>query len=1195
MTSTHQTTLQPGFLAFHGNRSEDLAEVVINWMRRHPLSPLEEEIVLVQSNGMAEWVKMELARMGGVCASTRVELPSRFLWRTYRQVLGREAVPSDSPLDKVPMLWRLMQLLPGLLAEPNFAPVAGFLKADEPDRMLQLASKLADLFDQYQNYRSDWLDAWARVQDILILANGLTIELPLEQRWQPQLWRAVLQTLSAVQQQSIRPKLHQRVLEHLNSGEPFAQAIARRVIVFGMSQIPWTTLQALAALSGHSQVILAIPNPCRYYWGDIMDGRELLNSLRKRQPFRQDRDLSCLPLEDMHAHAHPLLAAWGRQGRDFIRQLDVFDDAQQSKQQFDLPRIDLFDETPEDEHTPLLKQVQNRIRDLAPLSDLEHPPRPLAASDHSIVFHSAHSKVRELEILHDQLLHLLAAPAQIPALSPREVIVMVPDIEQMAPAIRAVFGQYKRHDARFIPFDIADMSAKTSSPLIGAMDWLLQLPQKRCCMSELVDLLEVPAIASRFGIDQVSLPRLTQWMEGAGVRWGLNLAHRSELGLGACGDQNSAWFGLRRMLLGYASGAVPAQDAAGDFGLSDIEPYAEVGGLEATLAGSLAHLLDKLVSWWSVAGAPATPELWVAHFRTLLADLVKPQLDTDRDTLRALEDGLLAWQVACEQAGFDKEIPLLVARSAWLQAVNEPKLNQRFRAGGVTFCTLMPMRAIPFEVVCLLGMNDGDYPRRSTRSDFDLMGLPGLSRPGDRLRRDDDRQLMLEALLSARRMLYVSWSGHSVRDNSEQPPSVLVSQLRDYLKAGWGKDALTQRTTEHPLQPFSRRYFEVASPLVTYAREWRTAHAGRPLVSTAESSTEADTGADALEMPSCVFADTNSSEALAAFVPDPNVAVTLGQLTGFLRNPVKAFFKQRLLVSFEEAQEENADEECFEIDALSQYTLLQDLLAKATIQTRPDLEHASVTRALIRLRKAGELPMQVLGDLKQQELESILSTMLQAWHEAQARFPEAAQRQSVRVQVGAVLLEDWMDHLRQAGAQTDSGGTHEEAKVMAWLELQPSKLLKGLKKPVANPQKLLGAWVRSLAMAASGHLAQAVLVGRDGVINISPVSQEEAQNTLETLLSLWLQGMNAPAPLPPKTALAWLDDPTAAVTQYEGGYMSRGEVDEPCLARMFPDFESLAADGRFEQLAQQVYTPLLRWADTHVSARFHTVEPTEAL
>ena len=215
MISNHSPLLQPGFLAFHSNRSEMLAEVVISWLRRHPLAPLEEEVILVQSNGMAEWVKMEMARMGGVCAATRVELPSRFLWRTYRQVLGREAVPGESPLDKVPMVWRLMQLLPTLTAHPDFAPVAGFLKGDEPDRMLQLASKLADLFDQYQNYRADWLQAWAQGEDHLVLANGSKAEIEAEQRWQPQLWRAVLQTLDDKQKQSIRPQLQQRVVDAL--------------------------------------------------------------------------------------------------------------------------------------------------------------------------------------------------------------------------------------------------------------------------------------------------------------------------------------------------------------------------------------------------------------------------------------------------------------------------------------------------------------------------------------------------------------------------------------------------------------------------------------------------------------------------------------------------------------------------------------------------------------------------------------------------------------------------------------------------------------------------------------------------------------------------------------------------------------------------------------------------------------------
>lgn len=188
------------------------------------------------------------------------------------------------------------------------------MRADEPDRLLQLANQLADLFDQYQNYRPDWLEAWARGQDQLFVVAGGVQALPPEQQWQAALWRALLQGLSPAQQQGIRPRLHQRVLARLASAQPPAEALAPRVIAFGMSQVAWTTLELLAALAPHSQVVLAIPNPCRFYWGDIMDGRELLHSLRRRQALRPGRDLATLALEDMHTEANPLLAAWGAKG-----------------------------------------------------------------------------------------------------------------------------------------------------------------------------------------------------------------------------------------------------------------------------------------------------------------------------------------------------------------------------------------------------------------------------------------------------------------------------------------------------------------------------------------------------------------------------------------------------------------------------------------------------------------------------------------------------------------------------------------------------------------------------------------------------------------------------------------------------------------------------------------------------------------
>jgi exodeoxyribonuclease V gamma subunit len=242
--------------------------------------------------------------------------------------------------------------------------------------------------------------------------------------------------------------------------------------------------------------------------------------------------------------------------------------------------------------------------------------------------------VRELEVLHDQLLDLLVQPG----LQPRDIVVMVPEVQSMAPAIRAVFGQYARHDKRFIPFDIADLSAKSSSPLIMAVEWLLRLPTHRCGLSELIDLLEVPAVAQRFGIDEEKLPQLVQWMTGAGMRWGLHAAQREQLDLADCGEQNTAWFGLQRMLLGYCAGAMDGFSE--EPGWQGIEPYAEVGGLDAGLAGALAHLLRALNKWWEHAQLEITPGEWQARAQWLLESLFQSVDDEDALAVSALSDGL---------------------------------------------------------------------------------------------------------------------------------------------------------------------------------------------------------------------------------------------------------------------------------------------------------------------------------------------------------------------------------------------------------------------------------------------------------------------------------------------------------------------------------------------------------------------------
>lgn len=1168
--------LPPGFIALHGNRIEVLLDTVAAWLTAHPLGPLESEIILVQSNGMAEWVKMALARNAGVCAASAVQLPGRFLWQTYRQVLGRDQVPSRSPLDKTALAWRLMRILPDVLSAPGFEPIAGYLGDNEPGRRFQLALRIADLYDQYQVHRPDWLEAWSEGREVLRDASERESDLPEDQRWQARLWQRLLSELDPQQHALTRPQLHEHVLAVLAkvaSGEA-AEAregrikLPRRVVLFGMTHVPLPTLKLLAALSNHCQVMLAIPNPCRFHWADIMDGREWLRIERRRHPLREGRDLDVVSLESMHLHAHPLLAAWGRQARDFVRQLDAFDDAQQTRQRFPLARIDLFDEdTPPD--APLLQQVQYHIRDLLPLA--EHPKPAVPASDRSIVFHLAHSPVRELEILHDQLLKLLADPPGGKPLRPRDIVVMVPTIDDFAPAIRAVFGQYSRHDPRHIPFDIADLSARASSPLMVAVEWLLRIPHDRARLSDLTALFDVPAIASRFGIDGDGLPRLTQWMSGAGIRWGLDTDHRAGLALAACGEQNTALFGLRRMLMGYAVGeAHRALEAP----FADIEPYDEVGGLDAELAGAFARLIERLIRWQADSRQCATPSVWATRLRTLVADLTRPTEEEDRKTVAALDDALKRWLVACDEAGFDTELPLNVVAEAWLSALETPALNKRFRAGGVTFCTLMPMRAIPFEVVCLLGMNDGDYPRRSPRSDFDLMAQPGQQRPGDRARRDDDRQLMLEALLSARRVLYLSWCGRNVRDNSEQPPSVLVAQLRDYLAAGWSPEVVAARTTEHPLQPFSRRYFEPDTPLLTYAREWRAAH-----VNTQDAADGSTPGARPEAPP------------VPAFVPDPAVPLTISQLSSFLRNPVKVFFRQRLGVIFDDESEALPDEEPFGLDGLERYDLINALssalLAEIAAVPPAALPHfrleALIERHLRRIERAGRLPLAGLGTRTRDELGEALVPMMQAWRDARASNPIELQRLPLRFEHAGTVMEDWLDH-RVAPDETDAADAGGPSPL--WLALDAGTLIEDPKKNSVRAYKLLQAWVKCLLAAASGAPGEGLLIGRDSTLRITAMAGDAARDTLAKLIDAWQQGLSMPLPIAAKTALAFVGERDPIGT-YEGSERIKGEVEEASLARCYPDFEALTADGRFDVLAQTLYAPLAEWVEQYVKASPH--------
>lgn len=1171
--------LPPGLMLVHGNQAESLRDLLVGWMKRYPLGPLESEVILVQSNGIAQWLKLSLAADAeedggggcGIAGALDFLLPSRFLWQVYRAVLGREAVPEASPFDKPRLVWRLMRVLPAVADGPVYAPLQRFLTNDTDLRKrFQLAERLADLYDQYQVYRADWLAAWAAGTDVLIDARGEASQLGEDQRWQAALWRTLLADVAATgpgvagEAQAGRAAVHAAFMARASSAALTRRpaGLPRRVMVFGISSLPRQSLEVLAALGRWTQVLMCVQNPCEHFWADIVADKGLLRGGAARQSRREGMP-QVLADEQMHLHANPLLAAWGKQGRDFIALLDEHDSAEARQdygQRFVAigKRIDLFTAP---ENDTLLGQLQDDIRDLRALPETRGCwPAVDPARDQSIRFHIAHSAQREVEVLHDRLLAAFNADG---GLRPRDVIVMVPDIDAYAPHIQAVFGLPDAGDRRYIPFSLADQGRRTTDQLVHALEHLLALPQSRIAVSDVLDLLEVASLRQRFGIAEQDLPLLHRWIRGANIRWGLHAAQRAGLGLpreAELAAPNSWLFGLRRMLLGYASGAEATA-------WQGIEPYAEVGGLDAAALGPLVQLIERIETTWRSLAEPAPVGVWCERLRALMADFFDAADSADAYTLMQLEAGLQRWQEVCDEAALDEALPLSVIAEHWLSCLDEGGLSQRFFGGAVTFATLMPMRAIPFRQVCLLGMNDGDFPRSRMAMDFDLMGRD--YRPGDRSRREDDRYLFLEALLSARERLHVSWVGRSVNDNTPRPPSVLVGQLRDHLAAGWqlegaqgaGEALLAALTVEHRLQPFSRAYFPAQaneSPLFTYAREWRCA--------------EADNSDGALEQ-----------AALPPMVRDD--PLSLRELIDFVKDPVRAFFRQRLGVAFEFDDPASEDAEPFVLDGLGKW-LLQDELIDAqllALQVGEDID-AARSACLAAMARRGELAAGGFGAEMGAALVAPMAGLFERYGAALARWPETqAEEEEIRFEAsgdGQAALCDWLGGIRR-----------DEAGRRARVVLEPSDIVKDR---VYRPEKLIGHWVTHLAAHLGGSPMTTEVISKVGEVTLQPLDCDEARRHFAALFSAWRQGMLRPLPLSARTGFAWLKaipDPAAvrgadaarmlekaaaaARIAYEGSARQAGELGMSVyLQRAWPSFDALAASGEFEELAEILLRPL---------------------
>ena len=885
---------------FTSHRLEVLADALAHRLADDPLDPLARETIVVPSRGMARWVNVHLARVHGVAAS--IEFPFPFTWaRRVVEALGLSPASDPDQHDTDPfgaaaLQWRLHEMLGQLdrLDAPaaDLAPLHAYLEHDPQTRKRgQLAARLAQVFAGYQLQRPVELSKWERGHWI-----GEHPEVAKGEPWQAALWR------SLVRDADTPPLARQllRAIEGLREGSLPTSALGRRVEVFGVTTLAPVLLALLDALGSQIDVSLSFVSPTRGYWGDLR-ARPITLTPAGMHPLALELESA----DDEHEiRGHPLLASWGRLGRDFHRTVVGLDErgALEELEAADPPA------------GRLLGTLQRDILDFVDPSEREAGARPrFDAHDRSLRLHLCHSELREMEVVRDAILR---AFEDLPDLVPSDVLVLVPDLARYAPFARAVLGRALEGSgdagARRLPVRIADGRGLPAQAYGRLLLELMRLPDARLTATELLELFEIEAFARRFGLGSDDLPALRDLVRDAGVRWGVDPHQRAahfELPV----YEGASWQeGIDRLLLGFATGE-------GENLLDGLLPVADATTGRALLSARLARAFEIVARTLDDLRDARPLVHWARDLRRALLSTSVAEGEREVEERRSLITTLESLEEIGTRFGLRGDVGRRTVRDALRALLEDDAAGRGFVSGSVTVAELRPMRSLPYRVITVAGLGD-EFPRRDPAPGFDLVAAH--PRAGDRTARLDDRQLFLEILLSARERLVLTAVGRSVRDNTELARSVCVDELLEVLDRTFapngGRRASQAVVVRHPLQPFDGSYADRSdAELFTY--DTSRVDAARA-VATVRASLLAGESVGAPR-----FVDVEPAVA----APAEFLEVDLDDLARFYRDP-SGWFVRNVLRMRLRRDEADLDTEEFALAGLDAWRLRNADLARAT-------------------------------------------------------------------------------------------------------------------------------------------------------------------------------------------------------------------------------------------------------------------------
>ena len=1071
-----------GFYLYSGNRQEQLLEALARVVRQPLRHPLQSEYVVVQHHGMQRWVSMRLAEKNGIEANTRFLFSNGLLNLAFEQSIPHYQ-PSET-LEPDHLAWMLLEILQNQKNDPQWEPLSHYLQESNPLKVWQLAKRIAYLFDQYSMFRPEMMLQW---------------DAGASDGWQAALWRAMPVAL----RRRYKPFLRKAFLEQVASSFQKETDFPERISVFGISSLPPLHVEVLEALSHFTNIHFFYLTPT-----------EIVQEPRKQEMPGFDQE-------------NALLASLGQYGRDFLllmRARGILKEQEQGKSSrealFLLP-----------EGNSLLEQIQQDIFKHSSPVEMTGVKGEMAPEDASIRIHACHGPMREVEVLHDQLLRMMD---QDPQLKPSDILVMTPEIDEYVPLIQSVFSSEVK--GRTFPFSIADRGSRQESRVVQYLFRLLNMGTSRFTVTEVLDLLESEAIRARFGLNQADMELLRNWIGGVNIRWGVDEDFRV-LRETPRTRENTWHFGIDRLLTGYA---MPGKD---EILFEDILPFDDIEGSDALVLGRFLEFFENLTSLIGKGEFSLKEERTLKEWARYLRQLITVFFEKENEWEEELN---VLWQCGEELAKLQETAQLTIKIEVEVFASYlEEKLDQAlkktgFLGDGTTFCSMLPMRSIPFKVIALLGMNDSAFPRIMTPLSIDLMSRK--KQLGDRLLKEEDRQLFLETLLCCRKVLYISYIAHEIRDNTALPPSSVVNELIQYIEQNYHlkKERLV---VHHKLQAFHPDYFRKNDLLFSYSEDnWKAAKALK--------------GQGSRVVPKFEIQLSEPDLASAPESEKPLLEVDLEKLLSFFGNPARFLLTQRLAVRLGEAEELPEDEEPFSLDPLSKYLLQSE-----------QLEYILNDRKTGQLRKIvkarGDLPLGNAGDYAWEAInkESYqFAKPLRDYLEASPLDPFEYDFRLAGVRLRGIIRD-----IRSNGlVRYRPARIKVKDRLQIWLE----QLLLNLHSPAAYPRK-------------------ATLIGkgpRNQVIErYTSLHIETPQPYLAELLGFYKKGLQEPLAFFPESANEYMKEwvkgnrdkaREKARGQWNSGEYGQGEKEKnPYFKRCFEHLD-LIEEMDFEENTVRILDPV---------------------